>query len=207
MGVRPADFTGTDILQLAAGLSASGRMRVYVEPVLPQPRLWILGHGRVAECLCHFGALLGFAVIVDDAMAASERFPEATRVTGGDSDDAAATPAAGDFAVVATQHRGDHEALIRLLASEVGHVALTASRKHARLVLACLGEAGFDRQALDRVHTPAGLALGVRTPEEIALSVITEIVLVRRSRADREPVPATEATLAHAETLRVVGGE
>jgi len=47
----------------------------------------------------------------------------------------------------------------------------------------------------------------VRTPEEIALSVITEIVLVRRSRADREPVPATEAALAHAETLRVVGGE
>lgn len=174
---------------LGAGMPCGGRMRVYVEPVLPRPALWILGHGRVAECLCHFGALLGFAVIVDDTMAGTERFPEASHIIIDDPDYTAVTPAAGDFAVVATQHRGDHESLRCLLSSEVGHIALIASRKRAGLVLAYLRKVGFDRQALDRIQAPAGLALGARTPEEIALSVIAETVLVRRSRAERVAAP------------------
>lgn len=203
---------------LGAGMPCGGRMRVYVEPVLPRPALWILGHGRVAECLCHFGVLLGFSVVVDDAMAVAERFPEASRIIADDPDYAAVTPVAGDFAVVATQHRGDHESLRRLLASEVGHIALIASRKRAGLVLAYLRKIGFDRQAIDRIHAPAGLALSARTAEEIALSVIAEIVLVRRSRADREVAPQMgdvsavasgetrpPVTLANVEPLRVVG--
>lgn len=191
---------------LGAGMPCGGRMRVYVEPVLPRPALWILGHGRVAECLCHFGALLGFAAIVDDTMAVAERFPEACRIITDDPDYAAVAPAARDFAVVATQHRGDHESLGRLLSSEVGHIALIASRKRAGLVLAYLRKVGFDRQALDRIQAPAGLALGARTPEEIALSVIAEIVLVRRSRAERVAAPqAGDLAATRAEPLRLVG--
>jgi xanthine dehydrogenase accessory factor len=203
---------------LGAGMPCGGRMQVYVEPVLPSPVLWLLGHGRVAECLCHFGALLGFSVVVDDVMARAERFPEAARVIADDPDYAAVMPVACDFAVVATQHRGDHESLSRLLASEIGHIALIASRKRAGLVLAYLRKAGFDWHALERVRAPAGLALGARTPEEIALSVIAEIVLVRRSRADREvasqaggvsAAASGEARppvkLALAEPLRAVG--
>ena len=191
---------------LGAGMPCGGRMRVYVEPVLPRPALWILGHGRVAECLCHFGALLGFAAIVDDTMAVAERFPEASRIITDDPDYAAVAPAARDFAVVATQHRGDHESLGRLLSSEVGHIALIASRKRAGLVLAYLRKVGLDRQALDRIQAPAGLALGARTPEEIALSVIAEIVLVRRSRAERVAAPqAGDLAATRAEPLRLVG--
>ena len=191
---------------LGAGMPCGGRMRVYVEPVLPRPALWILGHGRVAECLCHFGALLGFAAIVDDTMAVAERFPEASRIITDDPDYAAVAPAARDFAVVATQHRGDHESLGRLLSSEVGHIALIASRKRAGLVLAYLRKVGFDRQALDRIQAPAGLALGARTPEEIGLSVIAEIVLVRRSSAERVAAPqAGDLAATRAEPLRLVG--
>ena len=191
---------------LGAGMPCGGRMRVYVEPVLPRPALWILGHGRVAECLCHFGALLGFAAIVDDTMAVAERFPEACRIITDDPDYAAVAPAARDFAVVATQHRGDHESLGRLLSSEVGHIALIASRKRAGLVLAYLRKVGLDRQALDRIQAPAGLALGARTPEEIALSVIAEIVLVRRSSAERVAAPqAGDLAATRAEPLRLVG--
>ncbi len=171
---------------LGAGMPCGGRMRVYVEPLLPRPKLLLLGHGRVAECLCHLGALLGFAVIVNDIGAGAERFPAAARIITDDPDYAALAPEAGDFAIVATQHRGDHEALLHLLASDVGHIALIASRRRAGLVLNHLRKAGFDRQALDRVRAPAGIALGAHTPEEIALSVIAEIVLVRRNRADRK---------------------
>lgn len=203
---------------LGAGMPCGGWMRIYVEPVLPRPALWILGHGRVAECLCHFGALLGFAVIVDDVMARPERFPEASRIVTDDPAYAAVAPAEGDFAVVATQHRGDHESLGRLLASEVGHIALIASRKRAGLVLSHLRKAGFGPQALGRIRAPAGLALGAGTPEEIALSVIAEIVLVRRSRADRGAEARAggvlvaapgemwpPVVLAAAEPLRIVG--
>jgi xanthine dehydrogenase accessory factor len=58
---------------LGAGMPCGGSMRVYVEPIIPRPTLWILGHGRVAECLCHLGALMSFNVVIDDVMASSDR--------------------------------------------------------------------------------------------------------------------------------------
>src|SRR5215218_1367599 len=64
---------------LGTGMPCGGAMRVFVEPVLPRAVLSLLGHGRVAECLCRLGALMGFDVIVDDALAERSRFPEASR--------------------------------------------------------------------------------------------------------------------------------
>lgn len=155
-------------------------MRVYVEPVLPRPVLWILGHGRVSECLCHIGALMGFETVVDDPMADAARFPDAARIIADDPGYEALSPAPADFVVVATQHKGDHESMRRVLKSEVGYIALIASHKRTHLVMDYLRDEGFDRAALERIRAPAGLDLGARTPEEIALSVISEIVMLRR---------------------------
>jgi xanthine dehydrogenase accessory factor len=71
---------------LGTGMPCGGAMRVYVEPMIPKPRLWLLGHGRVAECLCQMGALLGFDVVVDNPMAERERYPEAARLIDDDLD-------------------------------------------------------------------------------------------------------------------------
>jgi xanthine dehydrogenase accessory factor len=166
---------------LGAGMPCGGRMRVYVEAVFPRPTLWILGHSRVAECLCHLGALMSFNVVVNDVMAAPERYPDAARVIIDDVDYSALDAAPSDFVVIATQHRGDHESLRRLLASDVRYIALIASKKRAGLVISYLREAGFEQHAIDRIRAPAGIELGARTPEEIALSVISEIVLMRRT--------------------------
>jgi xanthine dehydrogenase accessory factor len=165
---------------LGAGMPCGGHMRVYVEPVLPRPRLWIMGHGRVAECLCQMGDLLGLEVIVNDPLVDRERYPAAARLITDDPDYEALAPAAGDYVVIATQHKGDHESMRRALASEAGYIALIASRKRSRLVLDFLRREGFAEDALERVMAPSGLDLGARTPEEIALCVISEIVLVRR---------------------------
>jgi xanthine dehydrogenase accessory factor len=165
---------------LGAGMPCGGHMRVYVEPVLPRPRLWIMGHGRVAECLCSMGDLVGLEVIVNDPIVDRERYPAAARLINDDPDYTQLAPAAGDFVVIATQHKGDHESMRRALASEAGYIALIASRKRARLVLDFLRREGFDDATLERVMAPSGLDLGARTPEEIALCVISEIVLVRR---------------------------
>ncbi len=165
---------------LGAGMPCGGHMRVYVEPMLPRPTLWIMGHGRVAECLCSMGDMLGLDVVANDPMVDRERYPAAARLITDDTDYDELRPEAGDFVVIATQHKGDHESMKRALASDARYLALIASRKRAHLVLDYLRGEGIRDEELERVMAPAGLDLGARTPEEIALCVMSEIVLVRR---------------------------
>jgi xanthine dehydrogenase accessory factor len=165
---------------LGAGMPCGGSMRVYVEPVLPRPTLWIMGHGRVAECLCLMGDLLGLKAVVNDPGVAWAQYPNATRLISDDLEYEQLRPLQGDFVVIATQHKGDHESMQRALSSPAGYIALIASRKRSRLVLDYLRREGFGEDAIERVMAPSGLDLGARTPEEIALCVISEIVLVRR---------------------------
>ena len=165
---------------LGAGMPCGGHMRVYVEPVLPRPSLWVMGHGRVAECLCSMGDMLGLEVVVNDPLADREHYPAASRLVTDDPDYEALAPAAGEFVVIATQHKGDHESMKRALASDAGYIALIASRKRSRLVLDFLRREGLDEGQLERVMAPSGIDLGARTPEEIALCVMSEIVLLRR---------------------------
>ena len=165
---------------LGAGMPCGGHMRVYVEPVLPRPLLWIMGHGRVAECLCTLADMLGLVTVVIDPLADRERFPAASRLVADDDSYSTLAPAPGDYVVIATQHKGDHLSMKRALDSPVRYIALIASRKRSRLVLDYLRREGFGGADLDRVMAPSGLDLGARTPEEIALCVMSEIVLVRR---------------------------
>ncbi|TXF10732.1 XdhC family protein [Pelomicrobium methylotrophicum] len=165
---------------LGAGMPCGGSMRVYVEPVLPKPRLWIMGHGRIAEVLCLMGDLLGFEVVVHDPGITPEKYPNATRLITDDVGYEQLQPLESDFVVIATQHKGDHESLRRALRSSARYIALIASRKRSRLVLDFLLEKGFAPSDLERVMAPAGLDLGARTPEEIALAVISQMVLIRR---------------------------
>ncbi|MGA9868695.1 MAG: XdhC family protein [Acetobacteraceae bacterium] len=184
---------------LGTGMPCGGSMRVYVEPILPKQKLWILGHGRIAECLCSLGALLGFDVIVDDPMAERDFYPAAARLLAEDLDYGQLTPEAEDCAVVATQHKGDHQSILRLLESPVGSIALIASRKRSGLVLDYLREKGVAEDQIARVRAPAGLDIGAATPEEIALSVMSEIVMLRRQgsgKAMRLRTPARIAELA-----------
>lgn len=165
---------------LGAGMPCGGAMRVYVEPVLPRPVLWIMGHGRVAECLCELGDMMGFAVVVNDPGVTRDRFPAAEHLVTDDIDYAQLQPSAEDYVVIATQHKGDHESMQRALASRAHYIALIASHKRSRLVLDYLREEGLGATDLERVTAPSGLDLGARTPEEIALCLIAEIVLLRR---------------------------
>lgn len=165
---------------LGAGMPCGGSMRVYVEPVLPRPTLWLMGHGRVAECLCQIGDLMGLNVVVNDPIISREKYPAATHLVTDDIDYEQLQPEAGDYVVIATQHKGDHESMKRALASKAEYIALIASRKRSRLVLDYLRHEGFSEADLQRVMAPSGVDLGARTPEEIALCVISEIVLIRR---------------------------
>jgi len=181
---------------LGAGMPCGGSMRVYVEPMLPRPTLWIMGHGRVAECLCQLGDMIGLEVVVDDPAVSRDKYLAAARLVTDDLDYSELRPKRDDYVVIATQHKGDHESMQRALAANPGYIALIASRKRSRLVLDYLRQEGIEQQDLDKVVAPAGLDLGARSPEEIALSVISEIVLLRREGSGlrmRDKLAASEA--------------
>lgn len=165
---------------LGAGMPCGGGMRVYVEPVLPEPTLWLMGHGRVAETLCIMADLMGLKVIVNDPGAEWDKFPNASQLITDDIDYSTLTPAKSDFVVIATQHKGDHESISQALKSDAEYIALIASRKRSRLILDYLVEQKVSQQDIDRVNAPCGIDLGASTPEEIALCIISEITMLRR---------------------------
>lgn len=166
---------------LGTGMPCGGSMRVYVEPVLPKPTLWILGHGRVAESLCAMGAMMDFEVVVDDPLADRERYPAASRLLPDDLSYDQLTPGPDDYVVVATQHKGDHQSMDRCLRSPVHYIALIASRRRSKLVMDYLRGRGFSEEDLGKVYAPAGLDFHARTPDEIALATLSEIVMLRRA--------------------------
>ena len=180
-------------------MPCGGVMEVFLEPVLPRPDLLILGHGRIAESLAAIGALLRFHVTVNDPSAEPSAFPAADRVLTGDLDLTGSGIGRDTYVVIATQHKGDHVLLRRALGWGAGYVALIASEHRARLVLDDLALEGVE--GLDRVRTPAGLEIGAATPEEIALSVIGQIVAFRRGSGspDLKHKAASQAVIGSCE--------
>lgn len=165
------------------GMPCGGAAQVFVRPCLPPTRLWLFGHGGIAEHTAAMGQRLGFDVVVSDPLATTERFPTACAVHADDLTLAAFQPAPGDHVIVATQHKGDHRILAHALRQGADSMALIASRKRGHLVLQALQEEGFSPQQLACIRTPAGLDIGAVGPAEIAMSVLAEIVALRHHTA------------------------
>jgi xanthine dehydrogenase accessory factor len=165
---------------LGVGMPCGGVMDVYIEPVVPRPELLIVGHGRIAETLATLGHLMNFSVTVSDPAADKESFPQADRLICEDFDLTETPIGPRTFVVIATLHKSDHIWLQKALEKEAAYVALIASAHRAKLVLDYLLLEGVPVEKVEKVWAPAGLHLGAATPEEIALSIISQIVLLRR---------------------------
>lgn len=179
------------------------RCTVYLEPHAPPAELVILGAGHVARPLCRVAALLGFRVtVLDDRpeFATRERFPEAAEVRPADFADPFRGIPIGPrtFLVLVTRgHKYDFEALRGLLmGTELpAYVGMIGSRRRTRAALEALAREGIGAERLAAVHAPIGLDVGAETPEEIAVSIAAELVMVRRGGTglplrDRERVHA-----------------
>jgi xanthine dehydrogenase accessory factor len=166
--------------ELGVGMPCGGKMEVFIEPVLPEPELLIVGHGRIAETLSILGHLMGFAVTVNDPAADQRAFPHASRIVTEDFDLTETPIGPKSFVVIATQHKRDHLWLQKALEGNAAYVALIASRHRAKLVLDYLAASGIPAEKISTVQSPAGLNLGAATPEEIALSVMSQMVALRR---------------------------
>jgi len=165
---------------LGVGMPCGGMMDVYIEPVIPKPELVIAGHGRIAETLAGLGHMMNFSVTVHDPSAEHEKFPQARRIVNRDFEVQEIAFGPRTFVVIATQHKNDHIWLQRALEGQAAYVALIASAHRSQLVLDYLLAEGMPEEKIKRVWAPAGLDLGAATPEEIALSIMSQIVAVRR---------------------------
>ena len=157
-------------------------MDIFVEPVLPLPQLLVCGSSPVAVAVAELGRRIGFALTVCAPAAEQASFAEADKRIEGYAlpvEDAAAR-----YIVIATQGRGDEAALQAALAIEAEYVAFVGSRKKAEALKAKLA-AQVAPERLAKLKAPAGLDLGAITPDEIALSILAEIVAVRRKGVHR----------------------
>ena len=160
-----------------------GTTDVFVEPVLPRPQLVICGASPVAVAIAELGRRIGFALTVCAPAAEQAEFIEADRRIEGFALPVEETGAR--FVVVSTQGRGDEAALQAALAVDAAYVAFVGSRKKAEALKAALADRGVTADKLARLKAPAGLDLGAITPDEIAVSILAEIIAVRRASHPR----------------------
>jgi xanthine dehydrogenase accessory factor len=159
---------------------SQGTMDVFVEPVLPSPRLLILGASPVAVALASLAPSMGFAVTVAAAPEEHERFDIAvSRLVG-----VSAPAEAGEnaFVVVSTQGAGDRAALKSAAAMNARYRAFVGSRRKADALRGELAKEGVSEDALAATKAPAGLDISAISADEIALSILAEMVAVRRRR-------------------------
>jgi xanthine dehydrogenase accessory factor len=167
---------------------SQGTMDIFVEPVLPQPQIVVCGSSPVAVAVADLARRSGFGVTVCAPAAEQATFDEADRRIEGY---ALSVDEAGQrYVVVSTQGRGDEAALLAALAVDVDYVAFVGSRRKAEVLKAAMTERGVSPERLAKLKAPAGLDLGAITPEEIAISILAEIVALRRNKDSRGTPPS-----------------
>jgi len=180
---------------------SGGALDIYLEPVMPKPQLVILGKSVVAQTLARLGNVLNYHVVVIAPDAAPALFPDVDALyTQIDLSPLTLTPQTS--VVVSTQGEHDEAALAEVLKHDLSYVAFVASKKKAEQVFLHLKANGTPPEQLERIKVPAGLDIKARTSEEIAVSILAEIIHVMRSAMPAEP-PVTAATLQHVETLQI----
>ncbi|MHB8578137.1 MAG: XdhC family protein [Dehalococcoidia bacterium] len=183
---------GTRLLRFDAAGDVAGDRHVesacdvLIEVVESPPVLLIVGAGHIGRSLCKLATEVGFAVtVLDDRpdYANRERLPEAAEVLCEDFEAALdRLPINRNTYVVMVSrgHKQDELSLRKVVGRPAAFVGMIGSKRRTATVLQHLGEEGFPREALDAVHTPIGLDIGAETPEEIAVSILAEIIMVRR---------------------------
>jgi len=169
------------VIALPMRCHSGGTVDIYLEPVLPAPRLLLYGESPAARALAQLGKAMGYRVeSAGDAAPAPSRANEEL------------------FAVVATMGENDEDSVASALAARPSYLAVVASRKRFAQLREMLQARGIPKESLDSIKNPAGLDIGARLPEEVALSIVAEIVQLRRARAEvpvAEPEPPARSEI------------
>ena len=197
LGFGVAPDANRDIVPVPMSCGSEGRVEVHINPVFPAPQLVVAGSSPIADAVARLGDAMGYPVVRADAAGAGDPGDEAPEW-------ADRAPGARLFAVVATMGQGDEDAVVRLLAARPDYIGVVVSPKRMRQVRSVLGDLGVGADQVARVHGPAGLDIGAESPEEVAVSILAEIVAVgagkgaaqgaaRGAATEAEPAAAREA--------------
>ena len=169
-----------------SGLICGGTLEIFVEPILPQPMLYLFGGGHVSTAVARVASLAGFAIgIVDDreSFANAQRFPMASEIyTSYDDAVAKIHPNASSYLVIVTRgHKDDMRVLQWAVGTEARYIGMIGSKRKVLSVYKALEKEGIPLEKFERVHAPVGLEIGALTPEEIAVSITAELIAIRRN--------------------------
>lgn len=189
-----------DLVPVPMSCSSGGKVEVHVNPVLPAPVLVVAGSSPVAVALVRVGGAMGYTTVAE---VPADEAPDGTlaEVAGevvGDLAETAASYAGRPrgwrlYAVVATMGRRDERSLAELAAAAPDYLGVIASPTRMEEVRRVLAAQGLDAEAIARVRGPAGLDIGAESPEEIAVSILAEIVELEARRAEPEAVASGDA--------------
>ena len=169
------------------GMVCGGDVEVFIELILPAPTLFIFGGGHIALCLASMAKIAGFKIVVVDdrpEFANPERFPEAEQTLVADFAQAFSQleiDESGYIVIVTYAHKGDEVALEGALRTRAKYIGMIGSRAKNKLVFSHLQDKGISPELLNKVQAPIGLEINAQTPEEIAVSILAQLIKVRRS--------------------------
>lgn len=155
----------------AIGTLCGGEVNVFIQPFLPPPQMIIVGGGHIGHPLKALSETAGFDVIVVDVEPGRADIPELHSVH---------LTADSSIVLITTDHVSDEAALRQVINSPVRYVGMIGSRHKCETILGHMRRDGISHEALSRVHAPIGLDLGGPTPEEIAVSILAQVIAVRR---------------------------
>jgi xanthine dehydrogenase accessory factor len=169
------------------GLICGGQLNIFVEPVIPQPRAFIFGGGHVSKGISKIATLAGFSTSIIDnreAFANPERFPEAEATYAEEYEDAfpkLPVNSSSYIIIVTRGHRDDMRVLRWAVNTPARYIAMIGSKRKTISVVHELEKEGIPREAFEKVFAPMGLEIGAELPEEIAISVVAEMIAIRRA--------------------------
>ena len=191
--ISPSSSQEEGIVAYNMTCHSGGTLDVYIEPVLPKPHILILGRSPVGRTLAALGKAINYSLSVAAPQADRESYPNADRVQA-DLDLSRVRIGPQTFIVVSTQGECDEEALEHALKTNASYVAFIASKVKAAKVLQSVGERGVSAERLNQVRAPAGLNIQAGTEEEIAVSILAEIVQLSRKQAvEQNDIAASQA--------------
>src|SRR5437660_6099148 len=169
-----------------SGLICGGTLEVFVEPILPQPMLYLFGGGHVSMAVAKAASAAGFGIgVVDDreAFTNKERFPMAQEIyTSYQEAFEKIHPNVSSYLVIVTSgHKEDMRVLAWAVRTEARYVGMIGSKRKVLSVYKALENEGYKPEEFERVYAPMGLEIGALSPEEIAISIVAELIAVRRN--------------------------
>ena len=188
------------------GLICGGTLEIFVEPILPQPAVYLFGGGHISMALGRSASAAGFGVVVVDdreAFANKERFPMAHEVfTSYEDAFKKIQPNAASYLVIVTRgHKEDMRVLAWAVRTEARYVGMIGSKRKVLSVYRALEKEGFKPEEFERVFAPMGLEIGALSPEEIAVSITAELIAIRRNAQGAAHKKIQSEVRAEVETL------